>query len=192
MIFWILGGLTIVWALGWWRVFDREVGSQPRRAIGWLFLPLAVAWIAWAAILGQANVVAYHQDHRADLLTLRDRVSQDTHGSASGAYLLVVGAASGSIDTAPEWRYTWYERDPHSGAIHLRSEGATDEDITVFEDAPTRPYVLELQEGTRQPEPGWLAPFGGYSINVEGPEQTGWELHVPPGTVERDLQLDAK
>lgn len=182
MIFYVLLGLTGLWIA--YRLQDKfgEASTTMLR----LLLVLPCLWVGWLVLFGvhaQPGHVT-HGDRRAELLALRDGVRQE--GSLDGSFVLVVGAVGGS--SGPTWRYTWYERGA-GGAVRLRTVRADGDGAAIYEDAPERPHVIERLEGVEHPVPGWVAPFDGFTRELE---TVGWDLHVPPGTVERAMRLDLR
>jgi hypothetical protein len=123
-----------------------------------------------------------------DLVTLADGTT--TKSELSGAFVLIAGGISGSSEE--EVTYTWYERDA-DGGIRLQREDADSDRIRIFEDA-AGPGVAEVTYETEVgyvDVPWWFGP--GFLDGTEpDSEDTNTELHVPPGTVTRDFQLDAK
>lgn len=216
MISWILLAATAVWVaarlLTAWRHRPQPPESEvetdagkgfevegENEGLGWdygkvlfgrVLAGLIIAWILWIIFFFAWNdkTTDPYTANEAELLVLQDDSRQESDWS--GAFVLAIGVAGGS--SGPEWKYTWYQRSA-DGEVRLREEDADSDEIAIFEDAkPGAAYVVERWTRTTSDTPDWLAPMDDQTDFDIGSEYQRTELHVPPGTVERDLQLDAR
>lgn len=168
MTLWLLIAFASA-GVGW--LVGRDLGS----VVAGFFGGLIVGGIGVAVVTFVA-VETVHEERERELVAAGDRFSTESRGS----FVFVVG----SFSSNENFTYHYFFKHPDGGIEHAQARSGA---LLIYEDRSPGDAVLTERRPCKVSEPSW------WHFGSRRSCDSYWEphgLHVPPGSVTRDISFD--